>query len=277
MIRTKGKSVPDAWDDDEWETKADLAAKEPPKKEPTPVLSKPERMMLHRESNRKLWESADSPEPFHFLHTSNPVPLATNFKPQVKVLSRKPTPPRDPVTGLADLSLRDGSDDEEEAVRKHKIEAAARMLESKRLQEEKQKAYEEARRRIFGEEKEDSGRGQAQAQRGSGRGRGNRGNGNGRGRGRGGAGRGNDGRSSDASRSAASSRSATPLGRGPTKELFDPNYSPKPSSILPKGDGSQGRRNPTKDDNTQAAPVREPRGPDGSGRGGFGFARGRGK
>lgn len=58
MIRKKGEKVPDAWDDDDWEAQADRAAKEPPKQEPAPALNKAERMELHRESNRKLWESA---------------------------------------------------------------------------------------------------------------------------------------------------------------------------------------------------------------------------
>ena len=54
--------VPDAWDDDDWEAQADRVAKEPPKKEERPApLSKNERIELHRESNRKLWESAYAP------------------------------------------------------------------------------------------------------------------------------------------------------------------------------------------------------------------------
>lgn len=64
MPGKKGRTAPpDAWDDEDWETKADRAAKEPPKEEPVPALSKPERMTLHRESNRKLWESAYVPPP----------------------------------------------------------------------------------------------------------------------------------------------------------------------------------------------------------------------
>lgn len=61
MSKPKTQKVPDAWDDD-WETQADRAAKEPPKKEtPAAPLSKAELIELHRESNRKLWESAYAP------------------------------------------------------------------------------------------------------------------------------------------------------------------------------------------------------------------------
>lgn len=202
----------------------------------------------------------------------------------MKLLSRRPTPARDPTTNMANLSLKDDEEDEQEAIRRHQIEAEARMREGKRLLEEKQKAYEEARRRIFGEDnKEDEGR-QGQG-RGANRGRGNRGNG--RGRGRGGNRRG-DGRDSDTSRSATSSRSATPSGatrdqhrsnssKSATPSEFNRNQhrqnsSPKPPSILQKPEGAQGQRPGVKSDNGQAA-IREPRGPDGSGRGGFGFSR----
>ena len=173
----------------------------------------------------------------------------------MKLLSRKPTPVRDPTTNMAKLSPENG-EDEAEANRRHQIEAEARMREGERLLPERQKAYEEARRRIFGEEKEDEGR---QAGRGSGRGRGSRGV---RGRGRGG--RGTDGRGSDTSRSAGSSRSGTPSGA----RRESPRSSPKPS-ILQKSEAQQPKRR----DDGQTPAIREPRGPDGSGRGGFGFAR----
>lgn len=200
----------------------------------------------------------DSPEPFHFLEVTSPAPAATmNLKPQVKLLSRKPTLARDPTTNMANLSLKDDEEDEEEAKRRHQVEAEARMREGERLLAEKQKAYEEARRRIFGEEKEDEGK---NAGRGSGRGRGNRGS---RGSGRG---RGNDGRGSDTSRSATSSRSATPSGA--TREQRG-SSSPKPS-ILQKPESAPGSQ---RRGDGQTPAIREPRGPDGSGRGGFGFAR----
>lgn len=74
MPNPKAKKVPDAWDDDDWETQADRTAKEPPKEEaPAGPLSKTDRIELHREHNRKLWESAytsptPSPHPFRRPH-----------------------------------------------------------------------------------------------------------------------------------------------------------------------------------------------------------------
>ncbi|KAJ8127009.1 hypothetical protein O1611_g6629 [Lasiodiplodia mahajangana] len=65
-------AVPDAWDDDDWEVKADRAAAADPDPDPTPEpeasMTKAQRMAQHAESNKKLWQSAEAPpEPFHFL------------------------------------------------------------------------------------------------------------------------------------------------------------------------------------------------------------------
>lgn len=60
MARNTAK-VPDAWEDDDWESQADRAAVEGPSHEPEPPaprLSKAERLAQHAELNRKLWESA---------------------------------------------------------------------------------------------------------------------------------------------------------------------------------------------------------------------------
>lgn len=79
MSRSKGEKVPDAWDDDDWEAQADRAAKEPPKQEPAPALNKAERMELHRESNRKLWESAYVlAPPVASVNTSERIVLISN-------------------------------------------------------------------------------------------------------------------------------------------------------------------------------------------------------
>lgn len=50
--------VPDAWEDDDWETLADKAASEPKQPEEPAQLTKAERLARHEESNRQLWESA---------------------------------------------------------------------------------------------------------------------------------------------------------------------------------------------------------------------------
>ncbi|KAH7328982.1 hypothetical protein B0I35DRAFT_473632 [Stachybotrys elegans] len=280
----KKTQVPDAWEDDDWETQADKAAAverlQPP--QPAPALSKAERLAQHAESNRKLWQSADTPETFHFLEASSSVPQATtNFKPQVKVLSRKPVIAKNPAAGMAQLSLEDDGDgDEGKRVQLSPEELRAKQ---KRDRDEKQRRYEEARAKIFGESAPSSGAsspGTTTPPRSEGR------PSQGRGRGRGGSYRNsmnnnnssNNNNSNNENRQFDSRRNLSSTGG---RELYDPNFSPKPDSLSAQrraggGDDFQGRGSFQRDAQQQAA-IRAPRGPDGSGRGGFGFARGRGK
>lgn len=55
----KNDSVPDAWDDD-WESLADRAAEGRPSPEPEKEvkMTKAERLAMHAEAQRKLWEAA---------------------------------------------------------------------------------------------------------------------------------------------------------------------------------------------------------------------------
>ncbi|KAJ3564368.1 hypothetical protein NPX13_g7867 [Xylaria arbuscula] len=57
--RTK---VPDAWDDDDWEVKADKAATAAPEPEveagSQAPMTRAERLAHHTESNKRLWQSA---------------------------------------------------------------------------------------------------------------------------------------------------------------------------------------------------------------------------
>ena len=65
-----------------------------------------------------------------------------------------------------------------------------------------------------------------------------------------------------------------PANQSGTRELYDPNYSPKRSGFsLQKrgGSSSQPAREEASTSPALEHPIREPRGPDGSGRGGFGF------
>ncbi|RFU73840.1 hypothetical protein TARUN_8418 [Trichoderma arundinaceum] len=278
---SKAGGVPDVWDDDDWEAQADrLESKEKQLSQaaPQPNLSRQERMQQHAEANRKLWESADSTETFHYIEAGGGgVPLTTSFKPQVKVLSRKPViAKKDPVTGLAQLSLDDGDDSRPQEVQMTPEEIRAKQ---KRDREEKQRRYDEARAKIFGES--------APSSRGSSPGTGTvtpprqdgRGAHRGRGRGRGG----NFNSGYNYSNSNISSESSSqqfeprrPANQpAPRRELFDPSSSPKPDSSRRGGrEGSSSdssmRGQPGRDEH-QA--IRAPRGPDGSGRGGFGFAR----
>ncbi|EPE08241.1 hypothetical protein F503_01024 [Ophiostoma piceae UAMH 11346] len=195
--------VPNAWDDD-WEAEADkLAAKDkqassrqriddqfnddekdtpfsggallaqPPPDEAKPVLlSRAERLAQHAEKNRKLWETADNPEEFHFLSAGSPstsnntgssaptiLSPATAFRPAMTVLSRKPAPQmirrRDPVTGLEQLTIRDDAAEAEAearaaATRKQETPEQIRQRQMKE-REERQRKYDEARAKIFGE------------------------------------------------------------------------------------------------------------------------------
>ncbi|RYP92804.1 hypothetical protein DL770_001084 [Monosporascus sp. CRB-9-2] len=301
----KTTKVPDAWEDDDWETQADKAATEGSRDEPeqpAAPLTKAERLAQHAELNRKLWESAESPQPaFHqYLPPSTvtggpassftappPATLTTAFKPAVTVLSRRPAQKK---------SAEEEEDEEEEARRKAALQLSPEEIRAKqqREREEKQRRYDEARAKIFGTPSRpdsnlganpgqssgastpsrsstpprggDGGGASLAGSGGGGRGRG----GGGRGRGRGsGAGhhRNNDSRGEGGQAHSPRPSSQSSGGR----ELYDPNYSPKPGYQLERRGGGaslSGRSTPREEDQV----LRAPRGPDGSGRG-FGFAK----
>ncbi|GKT42252.1 uncharacterized protein ColSpa_02433 [Colletotrichum spaethianum] len=278
--------VPDAWEDDDWESAADkIDGGAPLQPEPPAPLSKAERLAQHAESNRKLWESAnpdsDSPTPLTFLEAQPSVPLATGFKPQVKVLSRKPAPRtiarRDPVTGLlSHLSLADDDADDQRAEKKPQLTPEEIRAKQQRELEEKQRRYEEARAKIFGESNPSSGAsspGTTTPPRGGENERGGRGRG--RGRGRGGGHRGNNSSRQEDYRRPGSSR-ADGVRSESGRELYDPSYAPRGGFAMQKrgGDpGSHSGRSTPRDEDQPKQAFRAPRGPDGSGRGGFGFAK----
>jgi hypothetical protein len=153
-------------------------------------------------------------------------------------------------------------DDGDEEVEQKTAQPTAEELRAKaqREREEKQRRYEEARARIMGTPSGGSTPGTVTPpSTGDSESR----SGRGRGRGRGGVSRGAD---MDVRRSES---------RGGNKELFDPNYTAKPISLQKRnGEGSRsGRSTPREEDQI----IRSPRGPDGSGRGGFGFSKRGGK
>ncbi|KAF7539461.1 hypothetical protein G7054_g2186 [Neopestalotiopsis clavispora] len=286
----KAQQVPDAWEDDDWETQADKAAAAEPSSAPEPApapLSKRERAAQHAESNRKLWEAAEEPNngvPLQYLSQQPEPPLAQTFKAPPIVLARKPVlAKRNPVTGgMGNLSLADDSDEEDKKPQETPEQIRARQ---KREHEEKQRLYAEARAKIFGESTSSNNNGgSGNSRAGSGRSSGATTPGTttpprsqrGRGRGRGGPrGRGDrnnhhrtdSGRSRDESLHEGTER----RDEGRERELYDPNYSPRPTIPVEQRSGSwaSGQSTPRKDEHT----IRAPRGPDGSGRGGFGFAR----
>jgi len=268
----KKVDVPDAWDDD-WETQADRVdpeeqnAPEPEQKQQQ--QTKAARLAQHVADNRKLWESAESPETFHFVEAnSNAPPIASAFKPQVKVLSRRPMiAKRDPASGMSQLSLED---DEAENTNKKEGQLSPEEIRAKqkREREEKQRRYDEARAKIFGEPSPSSGAsspGTVTPPRSDGQ-RTPRG----RGRGRGGP---SSQRNLDRNNNETSQfdfrRNTQP---GPGRELYDPNYSPK-LEVSGGRESDPGPPSRISTPRSEQQAIRAPRGPDGSGRGGFGFMR----
>ena len=197
----------------------------------------------------------ETPRTSYLYDTRNDIPLAADFKPTIKkVLSRKPKPAA--RTGVDGLTLEDEDDDVDENATKP-LTLEERQLKAQKEREEKQKKYQEARQRILGASDAASGTrspGRVTPPPRSG------GGGESRNRGRG-----------DRSRET---RPATSTDSSKTRQLYDPNYTAKPdSAYVQKQEGQKvesGASTPLEE------PVRAPRGPDGSGRGGFGFAsRGR--
>ncbi|KAL1633134.1 hypothetical protein SLS58_011206 [Diplodia intermedia] len=249
-MSASNRNVPDAWDDD-WEAvKPETTQSGPqvPKK-----LTKAERRAQHAEFNRQLWEAAETPkEAPLFLQAKPDAPLNTDVKAPVKVLSRKP-PPKILSRG------EDDEDSEEEARKKSEREFAERQARAQQEREEKQRRYAEVRERLFGSTPDGSQERSASP----------RGNGGKQFRGKGRGGRGGDRGDSDANSSADQSPA-----RGqatPKRHLYDPTYSAKPNSsyVQRQQDGSSRSRSGTPGVDQ---PIRAPRGPDGGGRGGFGFA-----
>lgn len=169
---------------------------------------------------------------------------------------------KDPVTGMSQMTL---DDDNEGADAKKEVQLSPEEIRAKqrRDREEKQRRYEEARAKIFGESAPSSGASspgavtppRSDGPRGRGRGRGGRGN--------------NSSRQFDNQRQDNQRQNNQPA---PGRELYDPNYSAKPESPQSRGtEGDGPSRTLTPRNEGQA--IRAPRGPDGSGRGGFGFAR----
>lgn len=176
---------------------------------------------------------------------------------------------KDPITGLEKLTLQDDDGDDDEASKKQQPTVEEIRKRQQRELEEKQRRYEEARAKIFGESKSAPSSGQStpgtvtppqisegrqnQNQRGKGRGRGGY--------------RGDHGRHESQNRRSANTAGA--------RELYDPNFSPKPGYGSQKRGGSGASPHSTRSNTPREEDqiIRAPKGPDGSGRGGFGFAR----
>lgn len=236
--------MPDAWDDD-WIAKGHSSTT---KSEPAPSstkISKAERRAKQAEFNRQLWEDAEDPQDNFFLKSRDIVPLKSEFKPAMKVLSRKPEKKLvDNVEGIGQLNI-DDDDESEDENKKHELTAEERREKAQREREEKQKKYEEVRQKLFGNDqfssaptasgpKKKSSRNTSPSR--------------------------NQSKNKNSKDSRPSSSASNKTGR-----LYDPNDTGKPgvSSVL---------RRETRAEPNELQPIRSPRAPDNSGRGGFGFA-----
>ncbi|KAJ5190843.1 uncharacterized protein N7498_009828 [Penicillium cinerascens] len=256
--------IPNAWEDD-WESQADILATKPttePEKKISSKVTKAQRRAQQAEFNRQLWAEAETPQTFHFVETrSEVVPLKQDIKPAVTLLSRRPQiatrqSPAGGVdgvsAGLVQLGLdgEEGDSDDESKPREPTPEERQAMALKNR--EEKQRKYEEARERLFGSP---SATTSGTSSPGSTTPPRQNSSADGRGKGKGRSGRDYQKRDS----SAASNKS---------RHLYDPS-----TSARSNGPQLQ-RRERQGDSEKQPAPqqpTRNPRGPDGSGRGGFGF------
>ncbi|KAK3672678.1 hypothetical protein LTR78_007490 [Recurvomyces mirabilis] len=246
---SKKAAVPDAWEDD-W-TNNPVTTDKPPSPAPAPKLTKAEKRAQHQELQKQLWDSAENPTRSYWLESQGVVPNKHELKPQMKLLSRKPQPmiaKRDPATGMADLTIDDGEDSEEERKKKAEADFEERKRKAQGEREDKLRRYAEARERIMGSTSTST---PATGSRESSQGRDNR-----KARGRPSSNRNSQPTSTDQSPARINQQTAS------GQPLFDPEdtmrRSPMPKPNTPTLNG----------------PTRQPRAPpsDHASRGGFGFA-----
>lgn len=158
----------------------------------------------------------------------------------MKVLSRKPIKAKvgaDPSSGIGQLLIDDDDDDDEEAG-KNNMTLEERQAKAQREREEKRKAYDERRRQLFGQDEEISSAPTSAVKKS-------------------GASRTQSRAKEEIESRPSSSASNT------NRQLYDPNESIKPDNLrIQKKEATP----------NEIQPIREPKGPDASGRGGFGFA-----
>ena len=209
---------------------------------------------------------SETPQTFHFVEARSEVPLKQDFKPAVTLLSRRPQIPtrQSPATGgvegtavgIGQLGL-DDEDSEEETHKRHEPTPEERQAIALKNREEKQRKYEEVRERLFGSPSATTSGNSSprsttpprQSQAGEGRGKG----------------KGRGGRENREKRDSSTASNKS-------RHLYDPS-----SPVKTNGSSQQRRDRQPGNQNTQdkqcapQQPYRNPRGPDGSGRGGFGF------
>jgi hypothetical protein len=245
-------------------------------------VTKAQRRAQQAEFNRQLWAEAyepltthfsipsanqnhsESPETFHFVEARAEVPLKQDFKPAVTLLSRKPqlvtrqtssSGVDAAAAGVNQLGLDSDNDSDDEAKPPEPTPEERQAIALKN-REEKQRKYEEVRERLFGSSSatvsgnSSPGTTTPPRQNHSGEGRG-------RGKGRG------SGRDLREKRDSSSTSSKS------SRHLYDPSSPGKSNAPFSRGGRPQGERSGS--DTPPQQPLRAPRGPDASGRGGFKF------
>ena len=117
------------------------------------------RLCVHRFQAKSL-ASEEPPEPFIFLEAQDNVPLKSEFKSSVKVLSRKikvASPSRSAhahAAGRAEKgTVADEEDSDDDMLKNSALSLAERQDKARREREEKQRKYQEAREKLFGPNK----------------------------------------------------------------------------------------------------------------------------
>lgn len=202
---------------------------------PAARLSKAEKRAQHQQLQKELWASAENPGRNLWLESQGAVPLKQEPKQPMMLLSRKP----------AAKNGVDDDDSEEEARKKNEASFEERKRRAAIEREEKVKKYAEARERIMGSSNPATPNNNS---RESSQGRDNR------------KPRGKQ-HSNMNSRPASASQSPARQLSG-NAQVFDPEDMGR--RLTPRREMTSTPR--------EGEPARQPRGPDSSGRGGFGFA-----
>lgn len=180
-------------------------------------------------------ECSEAPENDFFLQSKGIVPIKSDFKPQM-VLSRRPAKPVEPPeAGNQPSNPNLDDEDEEDEMTKEVLTPEQRLQRAQQKREEKQRAYDERRRQLFGDETASA---KAKSNYAT-----------------------TSPRNQSRTKGNTSSRPSSAAGNR-NRQLFDANETPKPEALRSqlRGSGNDGMQ-----------PIREPKAPDGSGRGGFGF------
>lgn len=220
-------------------------------------------------TSKQGFRCSESPQTFHYVEARSDVPLKQDFKPTVTLLSRRPQIASRQssssgridasASGIAQLGLDDEGDSDEDSTKPRQPTFEERQAIALKNREERQRKYEEARERLFGSPSATTSGNSSpgsttpprQNQPGEGRGK---------------------GKSRGGQRDYREKRESSSASNKSRQQLYDP-ASPNRSngSNLQRRDRSQGDRNDGEKQNAPQQPLRNPRGPDASGRGGFGF------